>query len=194
MIKHWLAEIGKLTLIKKRIADLDGDKMFPFHLPNPAATEADIMSVEDFLGHTLDNNYKQFLKLRNGWRDFFHSSDLFGTIELKSRQDLDSSSIWVESLVFKEVGISIEELLPISISKHTHDVFFMARPFSRNSGKIFWFCEEEIDRYESFDDYFMAMSTYTFRTMKRLEAGWPQKTLPKGWDKDIYKDFQLWRP
>src|SRR5689334_282772 len=78
----WKAEIAKLVYVKQALAEVDINKLWPWHLPNPPATAEDIQACEKHVGFALDPMYAAFLRHADGWQGFYHAADLFGTRDL----------------------------------------------------------------------------------------------------------------
>ena len=62
--------------------------------------------------------------------------------------------------VLKNSGFKRQELLPIAATSVDKDLFVMTLPNSQSPGIVLWFAGEEVDRFQSFDDYFLAMVEY----------------------------------
>jgi hypothetical protein len=67
MIHDWKTEIGIAWMVKQAMMEYDKKKIFPYHLPELAASEHEISEAERQHGHPIDGRYKEFLRCANGW-------------------------------------------------------------------------------------------------------------------------------
>ena len=86
MIADWKQEIAVAWLVKQAMMDLDKENIFPYHMPELAASDEEIFKAEGQLGQAIDARYKEYLRRANGWQAFWHAADLFGTTDLISGQ------------------------------------------------------------------------------------------------------------
>ena len=82
MITDWQEEMAIAWLVKQALMEADTKKIWPYHLPEVAATEAQLQKAEITLGFPLDPGYRKLLQHANGWKGFWHTADLFGTNDL----------------------------------------------------------------------------------------------------------------
>ena len=61
--------------------------------------------------------------------------------------------------------------MPISATEFDRDVFAITRPESPSPGIVVWFAGEEIERFATFDEYFLAMIEYNRIALSRLRGG-----------------------
>jgi hypothetical protein len=163
MIEEWKNNIATMVYVKQRLMKLDTGGMWSHHFPEVAATEGQIKSVEEKLGYTLDTSYRTFLMHANGWKAFYQTVDLFGTNEL-----IDSAIMkyakglldTIEDDVIKASGFLREQLLPIATTRFDKDLFVITSPESHVPGIVIWFAGEEIDRFSSFNEYYLTMIDY----------------------------------
>ena len=169
----WKTEIVKLSLIKQELAEIDTHKLWPWHLPNVGATELELMECRHFLGFELDPIYQDFLTYANGWRGFIQATDLFGTKELmgsdKKNQNAEEILSDIEDSVLDQAGTSKEALFPIAMSQLDFDVFAMVKPSFARAGMVIWFAGYEIQRFENFHDFFLAMEEYNLLVLDDLK-------------------------
>jgi hypothetical protein len=59
----WKKEIAVMALVKSELARADAGKLWPYHLPRVAATQAQILTAESCLG---TNSFSRPLCARNG--------------------------------------------------------------------------------------------------------------------------------
>jgi hypothetical protein len=172
MIADFQTTIGAALLVKEQIARLDKKKIWPYFLPEVAATDEQIIKAERHLGHSLNDRYKAFLKCANGWKCFYQTVDLFGTEDLVSGPRNDTGEFMLGLLdddVLRKSGVEREDLLPLAATRFDKDLFVLVRPSSSCAGTVLWFAGEEIDRFLSFDDYFNAMIEYNRQELTDLE-------------------------
>lgn len=162
---NWKAEIVRLAIIKQNIAAADEKKALPWAMPNVAASEVDLAMIERDLGHALPKEYKDFLSYANGWVGFCVLTDLFGTKELVSaranaarkRQDL---------LRFcQENKLDASHCIVIGDSPNDLNMFVI---FQEWPDSVVWLCGEEVETYDSFQEFFLAMVAYNEQVLKRL--------------------------
>jgi hypothetical protein len=96
-------------------------------------------------------------------------TDLFGTKELlegRSKAVLQRP----ELAVFLDTkNIAENEVVAIGASEFDLDVFLLFSPNSRLLPcGVLWFANEEIDRYDSFADFFSSMVNYNARIAQKL--------------------------
>jgi hypothetical protein len=163
MISDFSIAIGRAWLVKQEIMKLDKRRIWPYHLPEIAATDVQISQAEQRLAHVLDERYKALLKCANGWPAFYQAVDLFGTEDLISGPRHECGEFllgYLEESVLNKCGFARAELLPIAATKSDRDLFVITRPHSSAPGIVIWFAGEEIDRFQTFDEYFLSMMEY----------------------------------
>lgn len=169
----WPTQISTLALVKSKIADCDKRGIWPYHLPRTAASKAELSQVERHLDGKLPSGYVSFLLHANGWPGFYQTVDLFGTSELMGSKsmvyamDMLSS---IESTVLKISGFSSNDVLPIAATTSDLDLFVIGKPTSAVPGTVVWYAGQEIERFASFDDFFMAMIDYNRRELVAMEG------------------------
>jgi hypothetical protein len=171
MIADWKQEIAIAWLVKQAMMDLDKENIFPYHMPELAASEENISNAERMLGHELDSRFKEFLHHANGWQAFWHAADLFGTADLIGGRRKETGQFLLKMIpdgVLCNSGIRRNDLLPISATKLDKDLFVITRPSSRYPGTVIWFAGEEVERYASFDEYFLAMVNFSRKDVEWL--------------------------
>lgn len=75
-IKEWIKEMQTL---RKEMCRLDKDQIYNYGPPNKGNTAAELQQAEKELGIPLDQEYAAFLRVANGWPEFFQGFTLFGT-------------------------------------------------------------------------------------------------------------------
>lgn len=163
----WKKEIAVAYLVKQELMKVDVRQLWPYHLPEVAATQDQVQAAEVALGHELDAKYKAFLRHANGWKGFFHAVDLFGTDDLigSTRKAMAEEILDGLAGLVEGCGLSREQVFPIAVSQVGIDVFVMVRPCSPSCGAVIWLAGQEIDRFPDFTDYFLAMVDYNRREM-----------------------------
>lgn len=162
---NWKAEIVRLAMIKQSIAAADHAKALPWALPNVAASEDELGQVEQALSQPLAHGYKEFLRHANGWAGFCVLTDLFGTRELVSERAQAARSR-PDLLAFcRDNNLDAARCVVIGDSPNDLNMFAM---FREQPESIVWLCGEEVDRYNSFSEFFSAMIAYNEQVLRRL--------------------------
>jgi hypothetical protein len=155
----WKTEIGIAFLVRQKLFEVDNQRLWPFHYPEVAATEADLVEAESAIERKLDPHYREFLKYANGWKAFSHSVNLFGTKEFLGSTELTRANELLASVEPLEelCGIRRTDCLPIAVSMDSIDVFFIADENSTNPRRVFWVAGQVIEEYENFDEFFLGI-------------------------------------
>jgi hypothetical protein len=172
MIGNWKEQIAVGWLVKQAMMETDIEKIFPYHLPKVAAGKAEIDEAERALGQPLDERYKEFLRNANGWPAFWHSADLFGTQDLIGGERKNAGEFLLSMLpdsVLSQNNLNRADLLPICATKLDKDIFVLGRPCSPSPGIVVWFAGEEVERFPTFDDFFLAMVEYAKQDVEWLK-------------------------
>ncbi|AZQ46393.1 SMI1/KNR4 family protein [Bacillus albus] len=172
-MNNWKDKIATMILAKQELMKQDVEKIWPHHFPEVGANEKSIRIIEQELGYKLDLMYREFLQYANGWAGFYQTVDLFGTEQLKELAIMDYAQVLLEAIddvVLEESGVLRQELLPIAVSEFDRDLFVLCLPNSSRPGEIIWFAGEEIDRFENFDEYFLAMIDYNREEILALKG------------------------
>src|SRR5690606_15345998 len=114
-------------------------------------------------GVRLDAQHREFLSFANGWPAFFQSVDLFGTDDLVGgpRMDIANGMLdAMESSVFEQAGIERAAVVPIAATTVDLDVFVMLVLDGKLVPPVIWLAGYEIERFPSFDEYYVAMLGY----------------------------------
>lgn len=173
MIRDWKQEIAVAWHVQNESAKLDTQKIWQYSLPRVAATEQELVDAEGTLGHTLDPRYRDFLAFANGWAGVMLDIDLFGTAELcgdamqRARDILES----IDEAVIESISVTRAEMLPIGLSAYQHDLFIMPRPNTPIVGTVIWLAGYEVERFATFDDFFLAMVDYNRLRYEELRDG-----------------------
>jgi hypothetical protein len=166
----WKKEIAVAHLVKQRVAEVDRNHLWEYHLPELAATEEAISAAERTLGFRLDDEHRAFLGHANGWKAFMHYSDAFGVGDLLSGPRYQRAMDLLESLEPLKPICEFEstELLPIAVNTKDIDLFTIAKPSSHSPGTVLWFAGQVIDKFPSFSEWFLAMVDYNRREFQRF--------------------------
>jgi SMI1-KNR4 cell-wall len=172
MIMDWKTEIAIAWLVQKRTQQLDHDRLWDYHRPRVAASDSEITGAESILGHRLDSQYRTFLTHANGWPDFYHSVDLFGTGELCGGSLLNCANDMLREYpgeVWRELKLAPDDVFPIAKSKDDIDLFVIVRPSHTRSGEVVWLAGSHVETFATFDQFFLSMVDYNRLRLTRLE-------------------------
>ena len=170
-IEEWRERIVYMALIKEKVAQVDVEGLWPWHLPSVKATEDEIKAVEARIGERLDESYRTFLSLAGGWVAFYQMVDLFGCADLIGGPRFNRGQELMRGLgerEYRQMGFSANDLLPIAASTEEVELFVMARRHTRAPGQVIWLAESVVDVFPSFDEYFLAMMDYNRREYSAL--------------------------
>ena len=173
MKRDWRPEIIRMIQIKQAIADADTDGVWEFHLPRVAATSEELADVEHALGFRLDAGYREFLGYADGWPSFFQSVDLFGVDDLAGgpRMDVARQMLGaIEPVVIEQAGLRGTPLIPIGATTVDLDLFVMPVMDGQQVPPVVWLAGYEVDRFETFEDYVLAMIEYNARELAALTS------------------------
>ena len=173
MGKDWRPELVRLVEIKQAASEVDLHGVWEYHLPKVAATEDQLAAVEAHLGFVLDPGYREFLTYANGWPSFCWSVDLFGTDDLMggprlavANQMLDA----IEPAVFEQAELERSGVVPVAATTVDLDLFVMPVRDGSQGSSVVWLAGYEVDRFESFADYVLAMVEYNARELGKLNG------------------------
>ncbi len=172
MSNDWAERIVTLALVKQDLAKADKEQLWPYHLPSLAASKDELDAVESYLGFKLDKEYRAFLDMANGWKGFFQYIDLFGTTQLLGSPDMEYACGLLESIdddVFRTIGFSRNEFMAIASTRHDKDVFVISTSRSTKPGIVIWLAGEEVERFESFTDFFLSMIDYNRQELEEMK-------------------------
>lgn len=163
MKEYWQGQIKTMIQVKQDLEKYDQEGLYEQYRPENGATEEEIRIVERSLGFTLDEQYRDFLKHANGWKNFNHTIPLFGTTQLFDLGLMGYvnkllNECWEE--IEETIGFTKDELLSIAATSENTDVFLISKPSTRQSGVVIWIAGYEIERYKDFKDFFSAMIIY----------------------------------
>jgi hypothetical protein len=161
----WEDRIAVTFIVKQELRRVDLQGLWPFYYPEVAATEEQLAAAEGCLGHAIDEGYRGFLARADGWKGFIRALDLFGTEDLMGSALMGHAMGQLEVIdgegpLEQEIGFTLGELLPIAANFEDRELHVITRPTSRKPGVVIWFDGQEIERYPSFLEYYLAMADY----------------------------------
>ncbi|MFC4159348.1 SMI1/KNR4 family protein [Chitinimonas lacunae] len=160
---NWPEEIAILVFVKEELAKVDKKGWWSYHFPEVAASRTRLSELEKDLGCSLDPQYASFLLYADGWQGFYQTVDLFGCNELSGNKKMQQALELLratEDGALEQAGITREDVIPIAATSCDKDIFLLAKPHTSIAGTVLWFAGEEIDRFENFDEFFLAMVDY----------------------------------
>jgi hypothetical protein len=166
----WERELVIAHRVKQQIAEVDVDHLWENTLPEVAATEDQVRSLESRLDSKLDSQHRAFLLHANGWRAFKQHVDVFGVGDFMGGPRAARASELIESLDdLKELcGFAKPDVLPIAVSSDDIDVMVIARPNTAAPGRVLWLAGGAIETFAGFDEWFLAMVDYNRHEYQRL--------------------------
>jgi hypothetical protein len=172
---NWKEEIVKLVMIKQALAELDKQRVWPHHLPSVAASPESIADAERHLGFALDTHYAEFLRHANGWKGFYQTVDLFGVEDLMGSAKMQHALELLEVMgdAVKASGFNAQDFLPLGVTLLDRDLFVLTKPTSARGGLVIWFSGEEADRFQTFEEFFLAMMDYNREEVAFFKDGKP---------------------
>ena len=162
-----------MALIKQAVADADEEGLWEHRLPGAGAGESQLRAVEEHLGEPLDPTYREFLECAGGWPAFLQSVDLFGPEELLGNERFRHAQEMVgylEDDILKKSGVRTKDLLPVGASSVDRHLFVMTRKSAPRPRVVIWFDGYEVDRFPSFDEFFLAMMDYNREEIEALRG------------------------
>ena len=163
-----------MALIKHAISEADDEGLWEYRVPHVGAAESQLRAVEKHLGEPLDPTYRQFLECAGGWPAFLQTVDLFGPEELLGNERFRHAQDMVgylEDVVLEKARVRQEDLLPIAASPVDRHLFVMTRRSAPQPGVVIWLDGDEVDRFPSFDEFFLAMMDYNRAEIQALRGG-----------------------
>mgnify|MGYP002659870738 CR=1 FL=1 len=150
-------KINELKEIKAEMRKKDIKNIWEYYEPNPPASESEIARVRN-KGLMLDEEIIEFWKNNNGWNCFYQMVDLFGTTDMFSeRMNYANTILKIE--IENQNEFNGGQLLPIAISRDDMDIFTYVKD-GNCRGKVIWYAGGEIERFDSFIDFFSCMIEY----------------------------------
>lgn len=167
---NWERELAVAHLVKQKIAEVDIDGLWENTLPEVAALEAHLQTLEVQLGYELDRQHRAFLLQASGWRAFMQDVDVLGIDDFMGGLRTERATVLIESLEpLKELcGFGKQDVLPVAVSSDGIDVVVMTRPHTATPGKVLWLAGGLIDNFPGFEEWFLAMVDYNRQEYQRL--------------------------
>lgn len=169
--EDWRPPIVEMVVTKEQLKKVDPEGLFPYFLPEVAATEQEVDVAERALGISLDEDHRTFLKFANGWKCFIQEITLLGAGDLGSGELWESakSALRVSPETLEANAWSIDDLIPIGASLAQADIFLMHVENGAVAPQVIWVAEgERIDTYDSFGQFFVSMIEYTRRRVRKM--------------------------
>ncbi len=122
----------------------------------------------------MPEDFRQFLLTADGWTNFKLDITLFGTAELMGGPAYRRAWLRLNELepnVLEASKVHLEHGIPIAVSKEHLAVFLMLiHPGPIKMGTVIWFAGDEIERYESFSEFFLAQIEYNRKLLDHVSA------------------------
>jgi len=166
----WASEIEKMIAAKRILREVDVDNLWRYEAPSPPATEEAIQLAERNIGCSLDSEYASFLRQANGWPAFLQNIDLFGTDELSGPRLREARELIELPEVAAATGIADSRPIPIGASETSIDMFVIFGRSGKKSSPVLWIAGVEIERYDSFLDFFRGMVSHNLKEARDLSA------------------------
>lgn len=166
----WKRELVIAHLVKQKISEVDIEYLWENTLPEVAASQDQLMSLEVRLGYALSSQHREFLLHANGWRAFMQNVDVFGVNDFEGGPRAARAIELIESIEPLDIlcGFDKRDLLPFAVSSDDIDVMVMTRPHTTTPGKVLWFAGGVVDTFAGFDEWFLAMVDYNRQEYQRL--------------------------
>jgi len=160
-VHDWKLEIVRNAYWKQLQAQYDKNHLFPWRLPKVAATEEQVVAAERAVGFVFPQDYRDFLLHANGWVGFHLGTDLFGTPDFvsgRAREPLRRAEL---ANYLGDIGLDPHEYIPIGTNKDYFEDFILLSPSARHlPGGVIWFSYDEVDRFNSYFEFFSSMINY----------------------------------
>ncbi|WP_317405758.1 SMI1/KNR4 family protein [Megamonas funiformis] len=146
-------QINNIITIRKELKQVDKNHLWNYDdLPNTGITDAEITLFENTIGFTLPKSYRNFLKEINGWKNFWHSVNLF------SISDYSNNELMKYTMDLLEIVDDGKNMLfPIGVTTEDTDLFTIVKPGYEDEGTIIWFAGYEVERYKDFHEFLKEM-------------------------------------
>lgn len=170
----WARAIALMANVRSAVYEIEGGRLYRYHLPRIGATNHDLQAAEDRIGQPLDDSFRTFLRYADGWPAIFHNIDLLGTTELGQGQlwnrALELLHVAVDSSV--DIAYASQDLIPFALNTDDTDVFaFDVSQGRRGDGSpIAWLATGAlVDEFPSFEAWFFAMLDLNRREVEALQ-------------------------
>jgi hypothetical protein len=166
----WQTEIARAVEVQAATQRLDVKGLWEYHAPRNGAREDQLEAIETHLGCPLDSLYRRFLRAANGWPCFYQRVTLFGTDELRGGAPMATAQEILDQ-IRDQLDDSVppgDPLLLVAAAMTDLDVFVMPRSTGGSPAPVIWLAGQVIDRFESFDRWFLAMVEYNGVRYRRM--------------------------
>lgn len=165
----WKERIVAMLSVRDQLYKADKDELWEYHFPEVAANMSDISDIQKKLGVSFSDDYIDFLLCADGWQCFYQDVDLFGTKDYETEKFTYAKTLLnVEAEYDKELRELGGALLPVAVSKTDKDLFVMILKEGEDYGTVIWLAGGEIERFDSFGDFFEAMIDYNKEELEEL--------------------------
>ncbi|MFI8528252.1 SMI1/KNR4 family protein [Promicromonospora sukumoe] len=164
----WQNLVSRFAEQNTRIAQADVNSIWEYAGPEPGASESELLEAENSLGFEIPSEYREFLAVSNGWRGFYQDVSLLGVDLIVSSEELTRAWELVDSAGEGSGGllqISRKAFLPVAVSKSDIDVFLID---TGERSDVRWIAGQEIERFNSFADFFAGMLAYNGKALNDL--------------------------
>lgn len=160
-MEDWKLNIVTLVYVRDQLMKADKEQVWEYYWPEVAATKNELRAIQKKLNINLSKEYQDFLLHANGWECFFQNIDLFGTSDFDSNKMAYARELLSVEMVYNEDLQEMKDyLFPIAVSRDDMDLFVMVLKKGDRFGEVIWLAGGEIDKYESFTEFFLAMIEY----------------------------------
>lgn len=171
----WPSQIVVACQIRQHLEVADVGGLYEYHWPEVAASEDELAAAEASLGFGLDPYYRSFLRFANGWRNFRHDRDLFGTAQLLGAYPMDSAQQGLAAVDDSDfeaaVGLGLTDVYSIGASKADRDIYLIVRQGHARSGEVIWYWFSDSESYANFDEFYLSMLDYMRLELQRWTEG-----------------------
>ncbi|MEQ8156864.1 MAG: SMI1/KNR4 family protein [Clostridiaceae bacterium] len=154
-------KIDEILKVREEYIDLEPISVLKNYKPNPPASEQELIKAENKLGFKINSQYKEFLKIMNGFDNFQYVTDLFGTTDFNGSEKYKAAieSLNLTKRIFEEeeipLEINIEDALLIGADENGNLVVIM-KVGSNLEDKVFCIGNGGIDN--EYDDFYQYLN------------------------------------
>lgn len=167
--RNWKERIAAMLPVRDELYKADEDELWEYHFPEVAANMSDISAVQKKPGLSFTNDYIDFLLCANGWKCFYQDVNLFGTNDCETEMFAYAQKMLdVEVEYIDELREIRDHLLPVAVSRPDKDLFVTVLKEGEDHGSVIWHAGGEIERFDSFSEFFEAMIDYNKEDLEEL--------------------------
>lgn len=160
-MKDWIERIAAMLAVREELQRSDDGDLWEYYSPEAATDMSEISEVQKKLGLSFSRDYIDFLLCANGWKCFYQTVNLFGTKDYESEMFAYAQKMLdVEIEYIDELREIRDHLLPIAVTELDMDKFVMVLKEGEDYGTVIWLAGGEIERFDSFTEFFEAMIEY----------------------------------